>query len=282
MNICILSVCHNSYKESLDFLKSLKKAVQNSDVDLDLYFIDNSSIKDRELITKIKKDFSPLIKINYLSCQNLGYFPSINFAISNQSINLKEYDLAILSNVDLSVDKDFFKNLKEIDINNKLGVIAPSIISKDINADRNPKILKRPSKTKLTILKNLFRFKLTYMLLRYISNARIKYQNKPSTQISRNRKYSNFGKKIYAGHGSFIILSNNYLNIDSHIDYPVFLFGEEIYIAEKSAENALDVIYYPKLVIYDNEHSSTSQMKSASYRKSNFVALSYIIENYKF
>ncbi len=119
------------------------------------------------------------------------------------------------------------------------------------------------------------------MLLRYISNARIRFQNKPSSIVSHSADYATL-KKIYAGHGSFIVLAKNFVNIDSSIEYPVFLFGEEIYIAEKSAEHNLDIIYTPQLIVYDNEHSSTSQMKSAHYRKSNFDALSYILEKYQF
>ena len=282
MKICLLAVCHNSYKEAIIFLDSLSKAVLKSPVFIDLYFIDNSSNIQNDHVNTIQTKYAHTLKITYIFSKNLGYFPSINSAIKSKKIDLKIYDYAIISNVDLSIESNIFEVLKNIDVDKNLGIIGPSILSKEIGADRNPKILRRPSKMKLLILKNIFRYGFFYSLLKIFNTYRIKMQNKSKENINKSRLSNTELKKIYAAHGSFIILSNNYLQYDYLINYPVFLFGEEIYLSENCQKYSLDVMYCPQIQVNDDEHASTSKMNPAFYRKSNFNALSYILKNYNF
>ena len=110
MKICILAVCHNSYIESLKFLKSILISINKTSIELDIFFIDNSSLADDAKIELIK-NFDKRINIKYFRSKNLGYFPSISHMLLDQSINLSSYDYSIISNVDLLMSDSFFENI---------------------------------------------------------------------------------------------------------------------------------------------------------------------------
>jgi len=278
----MLCVCYNSYTEALNYLSSINSNINADEVDLDLFFIDNSSDVDDIAVDELKLQ-TYNFNLNYVKSQNLGYFPSSAAAVEKLAIHLDVYDYTIVSNVDLSVSDDFFSNLKELNITDSVGAIAPTIYSKALDVDRNPKIYKKPSFLKLNALRFLFGFSLTYLLLRLINQTRLQLRQnlKSNASTIKNLNVTN-NAKIYAGHGSFLILTRKLCASLGNLDYPVFLFGEEIYIGETCIKFGLDVVFTPELVVYDSEHVSTGLMQPSAYRKFNAEALDYILKNYKF
>jgi hypothetical protein len=282
MKVCIFAVCHNSYRESVVFLDSISKSIKGTRVELDIFFIDNSSKIDNELI-KLIKSYRSKLGLHYIKSENLGYFPSITSAINKNAIILSKYDYAIVSNVDLAVSNSFFSILEDMPIVADIGVYAPSVYSNALNADRNPKINKRPSLFKLKLNNYLFSSSVTYLLLKFVNSTRVRFRQllKSTFQESSNIEELTFSR-IYAAHGSMIIFTNAFLRKNVDFSYPMFLFGEEIYVAEEAEKYNLKVIYYPSLLVYDSEHVSTSAIKLKNYRDLNRKALSYLLQNYKF
>ena len=282
MRVCIISVCHNTYKESLRFLDSIDVSIRETGIKLDLFFVDNSTEVDLEMIDKIKSRTS-FFSVNYLTSQNFGYFPSIIAAIENHKIVTSNYQYFIISNVDLSVSKSFFLELESLIIDRNIGVYAPAIMSSSLNDDRNPKIKVRPSAFKLRLNRYLFSSGGGYVLLRFINTMRLRLKKISKLKSKRQSTLAVIpNENIYAAHGSFIILTNELLRRVPSLNYPIFLFGEEIYIAETARKCGLAVVYSPNLLIHDTEHASTSMMKTKAYRNSNVAALDYILKNYKF
>ena len=282
MKICILSVCHNSYPEALIFLNSIYKSIKKTDADLVFFFIDNSSkIKANQV--NLIKSFNLKFDLRYTKCENLGYYPSISFVIDKCKINLLEYDYVCLSNVDLQVNNDFFKNLLNIKNINSIGIYAPSIYSKVLSLDRNPKIYARPSSFKLKLNKFLYSSSITYALLQLINIMRLNVGKiiKSILKVS-NKNFLPTQNNIYAPHGSFVILTKEFIKRIEKIDFPVFLFCEEIYLGEMANQHGLIVQYRPDLLVNDSEHVSTSLMESKDYRNFNVEALSFILNNYSF
>jgi len=127
----MLCVCYNSYTEALKYLYSINSNINVDELYLDLFFIDNSSEVDAIAVKELRsKPFN--FNLNYFKTQNLGYFPSTAVAVEKLAIHLNTYDYTIISNVDLSVSDDFFSNLKELNITQSVGAIAPTIYSADI------------------------------------------------------------------------------------------------------------------------------------------------------
>lgn len=104
------------------------------------------------------------------------------------------------------------------------------------------------------------------------------YQN--SLYKRKKKKKESSQKRIYAGHGSFMIFTKIFFTQYSKIEYPIFLFGEELFFAELIRRKSLYVEYFPNIKVYDDEHISTSKMNSKFYYKCNREAIKYIISNF--
>ena len=196
---------------------------------------------------------------------NPGYFGGIKRQMDK--VDLTAYDYCILSNVDLTVEDDFFDKLAAYDCAKDTGWIAPQIWSKLEGRDRNPGRVRRPSLRRVRLLRMLYRYP--------------KLEKLYSRTLYRRKKYqAHEAGPIYAGHGSCIILTRKYMEACGKIDYPIFLFCEEIYLAEMCRQAGLNVEYVPDIRVNDIEHVSIGKMARKAYCQYNYEALNYIIQRF--
>lgn len=263
MKILIIPVNFNSYKELDEYLESLEIASQNqNDILIDVCIADNSTEK-----VQICKDYYINLNLRVYQFSNLGYFGGA-LSIYNAITNLDKYDYVFISNVDVSYDKSFFSNLKNLEVNKNVGWLAPQIWSNCEGRDRNPKIITRYSYKKIKAIEIMWRFPILHRI--YQSTFYKRKRNQEQINIS----------EIYAGHGSFIILTKNFIKVFRKLNYPIFLFGEELFLAELCRIEGLTVEYCPSLKVWDEEHVSTSKMKSKFYYECNHSAIKYIISHF--
>lgn len=262
MKIAIYCVNYHSYDSLRNYIESIESAViaTKENVDVDLFIADNSCPPEQFLYSSrnIQVDIVP-------TGENLGYFGAVSMLMRKH--NPAIYDYVIISNVDILLSDDFFCKLLTNSYDKNVGWIAPQIYSKQEQRDRNPKILHRYPKRKLQILRWLFQFPPLYNLYTH-------------TIYKSKKLISHQPGCIYAGHGSFIILTKHYFEKCGIIDYPVFLFCEEIYLGEQCLQNNLKVVYNPAIIVADCEHVSTSTFRRRQYCKYNFEAIDYIIKTY--
>ena len=96
MKVGLIAVCHGSYKESLKFLESLDLSLVSSKVELDIFFVENSSQFSEKMVDQIRRaglNYS----LKYIESENLGYFPS-----ESQPSRAKEYLLASMISLSLA------------------------------------------------------------------------------------------------------------------------------------------------------------------------------------
>jgi len=249
----------SSIEESYDLSK--KNEIK---IDLTVLVANNGNENINSLI--IKNEIK-LIKYNNKS--NSGYLNGIREAIEGKNIHVQNFNFFIISNVDLKLSKNFFTLLNSISVDKHTGWLAPKIFSHKERKDRNPKILKRPSKYKMYLYYFMYRIPLIYHF-----NTNLIYR------FSRRSKQNNNSRIIYAGHGSFIILTQNFTKFFPIIKFESFLFGEEIFIAELCKIRNLEVKYFPKIRIDDFDHSSTGKLKKSDFFKMNRDSLKYIISKF--
>lgn len=261
--ILIVPVNYNSYDYLDSYLKSVSEAwdMAKNECELTVYIADNSTKPEDVDLPQYNL---PDLKIKRLD--NLGYFGGALYVINN-CVNVADYDYVIISNVDITLDLSFFAELSNLQSDNNVGWIAPMIYSSDENRDRNPKIIARPSKKRLSLLKTMYQFPFLHSIY-------------TKTFYKRKKLLHYAPRDIYAGHGSVVILTKNFFNKYPRIEYPIFLFGEEIFLGELCRKAQLSTIYRPSIKVLDSEHASTSQMKSAFYYKCNYDALSYILKEF--
>lgn len=242
--IAIYCVNYNSYDSLERYMASIDEAVRCSATEVECH--------------KFIADNTP-------PNENIGYFPAIRKLM--QENPPFDYEYVIISNVDVLLPQDFFTQLCALNVESDTGWIAPEIYSQTEHRDRNPKILNRYPKRKLEVLRTLFSFPPLYNL--YTLTL---YKSKKLLTHKRGQ--------IYAGHGSFIILTNEFMKRCGIINYPVFLFCEEIYLGEECKQGNLKVMYEPSVKVIDSEHASTSSFRRSRYCRYNYDAICHILRTY--
>jgi len=266
-SILLICVNYNSYNELYKYIISVAEAISNSGLKFkfDILIPDNSDVKKRITCP----DYSDITIKQIFNETNEGYLGGVISALEKTKLSPKDYEFFIISNVDLILSKSFFKDLFNLRIDSKTGWISPSIISEKENRDRNPKIITRPSKRKMKVIALMYLIPIFHFLY-----SRFVYPRKSRA----SSKHSN--RKIYAGHGSFMIFTNSFTKKNVDLDYQSFLFGEEIFFAELIRASGLETIHLPELLVYDTDHVSTSKLKRSVYYKMNYQSIKYIIKRF--
>ncbi len=262
-NIAVYCVNYHSYAALDTFIESLKSSLaQAANVRLTLHIADNTDRDWQPVFVAAAPNLSVRV-FDYHT--NDGYFGAVKKMML--AADPLDFDYSLVSNVDLTLDSVFLKTLAKRKTALDEGWIAPSIFSETEKRDRNPGIVRRYSKKRLLLLRLMFRFPFLYTLY-----TRTAYRRK---RLSRHAP-----GHYYAGHGAAIILTREYFRRCGIIDYPVFLFCEEIYLAEQCLRNGLKVVYDPAMKIFDVGRVSTGKMKLKVYARRNAEAVSYILNNF--
>ena len=267
MRLLFTPVNYNSYDSLNDYISSIYHALKNTDgnhIEADILVADNSP----EPQALRCDDHIEGLVIKVFHYDNPGYLSAALKTI--YSINREIYDYIIISNVDVQIDKSFFTCLEELQLDKKTAWIAPAIYSESEKRDVNPKIEERYKKRHLQLLRMLFKFpKLWYFYSKTL------YRRK-----SINAMIQKPQQDIYAGHGSFMLFTKDFFKNISSMDYPVFLFCEEIYLAEMVRSIGMKTTYCPSIKVKDKEHASTSRINLSRYCKYNYDAITFILHRF--
>lgn len=208
--------------------------------------------------------------------ENLGYFGAANRAY--ESLN-EDFSLLIIANSDLKItDSEFIKKLSKLPRSINAGAIGPSIISELSNKETNPYMLKRPAKYKMHIIKWIFRYWALCQLYQWLGLAKSILQRK--LKLKRGNNALSEAISCYAIHGAFMILTSEYFKRGGDLKHPVFLYNEEIYVAENCQKNGLRVIFDPSLKVVHQEHGSIGLLYSRSILKFKSEAAKYFADRY--
>lgn len=257
MKICIVPVCYNAHEDALRFLESVEKAfLASSDLELDVILSDNSTITPLVSMSERQYGFT----YRYLKNANVGYFPAFNRALSSLSQPMTAYDYVMVCNVDLVVADDFFDRLAVHVPSPRTGLIAPGIFSDKDGRDLNPKIMHRPSSKKFEFMRMVCSSAVLFRCYSSLARMREKARSRSQAQSTPEQaKRPSTSKKMYGAHGSFMIFTKNFFQQGASVDYPRFLFGEEVFVAEQLRMHQLEIEHCPGVRVFDKEHASTSQ-----------------------
>lgn len=267
IRLAIYCVTYNSYDELQNYLQSIMEAALHAgpSVGVDVFVADNTE----HHVQSISESWSGFTLKVFQLKHNWGYFGAVQKMM--QMTDAMAYDFVMISNVDLVMDTDALKRLTALHLDSNTGWVAPQIYSESEGRDKNPKIKQRYTLGRLKILRLMYAIPILHFLYTKTLYKRKKLERKA---VANDRQV------IYAGHGSFIILAHTYMQKCGIPDYPVFLFGEEIYLAEKCRQGSLKVIYEPSVKIYDTEHVSTGILAKRWYYRYNKEAMEYIIHTF--
>ena len=272
MKVLFVPVTYNSYDALDNYIASVGKALEaaaDSTISVKIHVADNSTSSRNEECGMWNENSQRAETTHY---DNPGYLPAALKTVYSE--DYASYDYIIISNVDVTLDETFFTALRDLKPDPGTVWIAPFIWSPSENRDVNPKNLERYSKKRLQLLRLLFACPpLYYLYTRTLYRKKVNQSRKEECGMWNERT-------IYSGHGSFMIFRPELFQQEPPLNYPVFLFCEEIFMAEMVRRIGKKAVHCPAVKVWDCEHASTGLMGLWRYCKYNHDALSYIIKHF--
>jgi GT2 family glycosyltransferase len=230
----------------------------------DVYVVSNSPSTQLDgllALNNARSDQSRLFLIFPES--NLGYFGGAARALN---IYLTENSLpewTMVSNTDVVFsDQDLFNKLATEYPSGPPAVVAPDIVLQSRSGlpssltHQNPHMESRPAALRLRFLHLMSRWYPIYAGYELLSTAR--YALGRTLGIGSGAAADGLAKarSIYAPFGACMFFHRSYFESGCGLDYPSFLFGEEIFVAESARARQLRVEFNPRLRVVHREHGS--------------------------
>lgn len=295
ISVVLIGVNYETDDETLRFIEGYSTAAQNAkdnNITINAIIVDNTERKTSEdFFLRLKAVNSEILC--FKAPKNLGYFGGAHYGLTKFLEERNFPDWVIVSNVDIEFkDKNFITNIKDLITSENIGVVAPSIWSNRSLRDLNPRLVNRITPKRMAFYKKLFsNFYLGNLyellaavkhFLKFLWNHKVTPALKPTTRRINSSLPSNSPEilEIYAPQGSCIIFSKEFFRRGGTLDYPLFLFYEEIYVAETALKLGLRVIYYPTIKMWHNDHISTGMIRSRKVAAYVAESAKYIAETY--
>lgn len=277
-SVLLITVNYRSEDSTAKLINSLSK--WKCFPDSNVIIIDNASGNDStQTLRKMASRFPQVTLIE--SSINLGYFRAAGKALRHHLKNRQYPDWTIVCNNDITIDDESFVEKLSRHDPHKIGVVAPQILALPINVNQNPFIKKRPGLWTRFILRL---FSSSYLLsicrdwlaeiVRFLKSKAANYG------LQANKQYVADAVPIYAAHGSFFIFSRRFFETGGFIDENLFLYGEELSVAEICYSLKLPILFDPSLQVEHNEHTSTSKHMTRKLFEHHKRAIRYILSKY--
>lgn len=244
MKVLILAVTYRTYDILPSFLEAVDKAAlacKNADVTVAIGDNTDVNFKDIELnATKVK------VKIHAYH-ENLGYLNCALRMLREETVGCS-YDYVAVTNVDLRLDVSFFNQLLGI---NSIGMgwLAPDVYTPDRGTHENPFMMSRPTNRQFRKWLTMYSLPLLFGIAKKISYYR--HSTKP---------FKNESVDMYAGHGSIMLFTWDFIKENLSMVFPSFMYAEEIYLAELVHRMNMRVVYMPQLKVVNTGSQSVKML----------------------
>ncbi len=253
MPIEIVAVSYFGSEDLSDFVASLR--AQHFD-EWRLTIVDNSVDDQEESTIRRLEQGDPRVRV-LAPKANLGYFGAARLGIEGQ---VGDDTLAVIvTNVDIVFGHE--ETLGRIakaarECSGDVGVIAPRIVSSRSGDDQNPHLLNRPSVVQQ-------RRRMQRMSSPAVAQAVILGSAAKRVLTAPLKRHTQaHSNDIYAAHGAFMIFLPEYFERGGDLSHPIFLFGEELTVAEKSRALGLRTTYRTDLEVRHVEHGQMGFLRS--------------------
>lgn len=262
-DIAVAVACYNNEDEVLEFARKLSHQNQIEKIQL---LVTCNACKDFEQFGNDIKSILPTAQV-FDAGSNLGYLSGCLYGVKKTKI---PYSWIMVSNTDIDFPQDNFfeKALNKVPEN--VWCIGPNIVLSATGAQQNPFLKSRPSNKKVNTWRiaysNYFFFRL--------------YQKLHKLKIKKKIQSPRSSGEVYAVHGSCFFLRNECVQKIIEENSNIFMYGEELLIAEIVRENAKCSFYNSEVSIYHNENQVTG--KVASKRKQQWfkASISYLYSRF--
>jgi GT2 family glycosyltransferase len=223
---------------------------------IDVVVVDNSDksefrdgLKREMLAIALPTGFS----VALVEVDNSGYFSGINSGLG--SLNVEDYDFIVVGNNDLEFSDDFFNLLGDYQPAPSALVIAPNIVNLD-GVNENPRAIKGVSAGRKLALRLYYQ---SYWVARLMTMIHVQLNGKRVKLRDQSARF------IHLSMGACYILTREFLQKSPTLDSKVFLFGEEVVLAEQLRRLGGRLFYEPSLVVKHCEHTSVGELGGKAY-----------------
>ena len=275
----LIAVHYGVPEPTLDFIGCLSRLQRFAD--LQIVIVENKSGNDSGNV--LQNAVSDLENCELLELtRNAGYFGAARAGLDHfLQRNEVLPDWVIVCNHDVLIeDQEFFSKLFSQDPM-AVGVIAPRIQILPSREDQNPFMQRRPGWLRWTHLRLVSSSYGAAAVWDWLSRRKralktfwFAFRGKTASALNGERQ------SIYAPHGAFFIFSRRYFEAGGYIDGNLFLYGEEISVAEVCRSLGLPVMYEPSLRVVHNEHTSTGKRITRFTYECQKKALRYLNARY--
>lgn len=246
-NLIYVVLVYGNTDDVIDLIESAKNIECTTKfIIVNSYYDDESMEKCREIALKYECDFLEVENRGYGAGNNCG----IQYALDHYSFNF-----LIVSNPDTIVKKLDYKYLSSF----KGSVIGPMIITSS-GKNQNPFYVDKKIFPKAEYKFLATRNKLGYYFIIAINKIK---KHAFFTKLKLKKEHE---KCVYALHGSFIIFSyESLIKLGIVFDENIFLFCEEMVLAEEMKRKGIDAIYTNKIKIQHKEDGSMKFLSGSMY-----------------
>jgi len=207
--------------------------------------------------------------------ENRGYLNGAKFGFDFYCQSNPIPDFTILCNTDISFeDQHFLEKLIQEPNNKNVEVIGPSIISTFTFHHQNPMYKERLHLKKIKQLLFIYDYYPIYVI--YQLGAYLKRLTKKLSH-KNDKQTSGF---VYAVHGSFLIFTKSFFEKGNTLNFPSFLYAEELFIAEQCLKSNSKIYYNSDLKIFHREHSTSRFIKNRKHVEWLKQSLNFIYHSY--
>lgn len=230
------------------------ESATNLDICPDIIVIDNCSDENLKINNLEKIYIRSKIRLIKLKC-NYGYMGAVEQCVKD--LNLELYDWIFIANPDLIfIDSDVFNYLNNFSENrhDRIGIYCPAVLTKNEKKNQNPYLRLKPKK--------FYYYKYRLITFSYLLAYAYELLSQKVVTINLKRnKIRNIREpiRIFAAHGSFFGLSNDFFKNGGFIESRNFLYFEEEIYGYICQKLELDVIYDPRTSVLHNEHTATGK-----------------------
>lgn len=263
--IAVSVICYDNEEEILEFADKLSR--QKECEKIILLITCNKCMNVKKLVNDLEK-----IKISsyvFNPEKNLGYLHGCLYGFKAYN---GQYEWAMISNTDIDfVSDDFFSKILDNNYDSKIGCIGPDITLKTTGKHQNPFASSRPGNKLMNLRKIVYANYILYRM--YYTLSDIKNRICP-TEAQKENGY------VYGVHGSMIILRKECIGKFLEDNIQIFMYGEELYVAEKLKENQLLSYYDMNLKIIHNENQVTGKIASRKKQKWCSQSMDFLVGRY--
>jgi GT2 family glycosyltransferase len=261
----------------LEFVSSLRRA--KAFPEIATVIVDNSS--GREHVSRIQNAIATVPNAELLeSPTNRGYFGAARLAFGHYMASRGTLpDWIIVCNHDVVIaDQAFLEKLFVCDPA-AAGVLAPRITIMSQAVEQNPFMEKRPGwwrRFSMRLYSAAYPLAVTWD---WLSRWKRAFLSCVPPWVSQPKRHDG-RRSIYAAHGAFMIFSRCFFEAGGTLDDQLFLFGEEIAVAETCRTLGLHVIYDPALRVLHDEHQSMGSGMSRQMYGYHRQAVRHVLTKY--